>query len=89
MSLDRKDIRASLDADLHAALKEICDLDGVTTAEFIESLLAPIIRKRIHDTIELADRLRRVGISRNDLDNTPDQSLAARLAMVDPLKGRR
>lgn len=68
MSLERKDVRASLDADLHAALKEICDLDGVTTAEFIEALLAPVLRKRIHDTIELSDRLRRIGISRNEAE---------------------
>jgi len=75
MSLERKDVRASLDADLHAALKEICDLDGVTTAEFIEALLTPVLRKRIHDTIELSERLRRIGISRNGRDNTADQPL--------------
>ena len=72
MSLERKDVRASLDADLHAALKEICDLDGVTTAEFIEALLAPVLRKRIHDTIELSDRLRRIGISRTSSEIPPE-----------------
>lgn len=78
MSLERKDVRASLDADLHAALKEICDLDGVTTAEFIEALLVPVLRKRIHDTMELSERLRRRGISGRDPDNTPDQALTGR-----------
>lgn len=63
MSLERKDIRAKLDPELHAALTEICALDGVEIAEFIESLLVPVIRKRCSDAIALAQALERQGIS--------------------------
>ena len=63
MSLDRKDIRAKLDPELHAALVEICSLDGVEIAEYIESLLVPVIRKRCSDAISLARALREAGFS--------------------------
>lgn len=63
MSLERKDVRAKLDPELHAALTEICALDGVEIAEFIESLLVPVIRKRCSDAIALARVLRETGFS--------------------------
>jgi hypothetical protein len=63
MSLERKDVRAKLDPELHAALVEICALDGVEIAEFIESLLVPVIRKRCCDAIALAKTLERQGFS--------------------------
>ena len=66
MSLERKDVRGYLDADLHAALIAICEADGITSAEFIERLLVPVIQKRIHDAITLADFLQRHGITRSD-----------------------
>lgn len=65
MSLERKDIRAKLDPELHAALIEICAIDGVEIAVFIESLLVPAIRKRCSDAIELSKRLERAGFSGN------------------------
>lgn len=74
MSLERKDIRAKLDAELHVALVEICDLDGVTQAEFIEAVLVPVLRKRIHDAIALASAARRAGISGNVGEPLPDQA---------------
>ncbi len=62
MAAERKDIRAKLDDDMHAALKAICDLDGVDMGEFIELVLVPVIQKRIHAAIALADKLQRLGI---------------------------
>ena len=44
MALERKDIRAKLDPELHAALKAMCDLDGVDMGEWIEAQLVPVIR---------------------------------------------
>lgn len=63
MAIERKDIRAKLDDDVHAALKAICDLDEVEMGEFIEAVLVPVIRKRCHDAIVLADRLQRAGFT--------------------------
>jgi len=62
MALERKDIRAKLDADMHAKLKAICDLDEIDIGDFIETCLVPVIEKRVHDAIVLADRLQRAGI---------------------------
>ena len=63
MSLERHDVRAKLDPVDHAALVVICDLDGVTIAEFIERLPVPVIHKRVHDANLLASRFPQPGIS--------------------------
>lgn len=63
MSLERKDVRAKLDAELHAALNEICEQLGTTHADWIESIIAPVLRSRIAATLELADRFQRRGIT--------------------------
>lgn len=62
MAIERKDVRLKLDDDKHAALKAICDLDGVDMGVFIEQLLVPVIDKRVHDAIELAAKIQRLGI---------------------------
>lgn len=61
--LERKDIRAKLDPDRHAQLRAICDVDGVDMGDFIESVLLPVIERRVHAAIELAARLQRSGIT--------------------------
>ena len=66
MSLERKDIRAKLDADRHAQLRAICEIEGVDMGDFIEAVLLPVIERRVHDAIELAGRLRRLGITGNE-----------------------
>jgi hypothetical protein len=66
MALERKDVRAKLDPELHAALAEMCALDGVEIAEFIESLLVPVIRKRCSDAIALSRALQKTGFSGTD-----------------------
>lgn len=40
MALERKDIRAKLDADTHAMLKAICDFDEIDMGEYIEARAA-------------------------------------------------
>lgn len=62
MSLERQDVRAKVDPDVKRALKIYCDLKGLTEAEFLESLIEPVVRQFIHDSIEAADELRRQGI---------------------------
>lgn len=66
MSLERKDIRAKLDPDKHAQLRAICDTDGIDMGDFIEAAPLPLIKKRVHDAIELATRLQGLGISGNN-----------------------
>lgn len=63
MAIERKDVRAKLDDDMHIALKAICDLDGVDMGEYIEQLLVPVIQKRVHDAMVLAEKLQRLGIA--------------------------
>lgn len=63
MSLERKDIRAKLDPDKHAQLRAICDIDGLDMGDFIESVLLPVIDRRVHAAIELAAKLHRLGMS--------------------------
>jgi hypothetical protein len=63
MSLERKDVRTKLDAELHAALKVFARLDGFTEAEWVERVLVPEIRRRIGDATVAAAELARLGIS--------------------------
>lgn len=63
MCLERKDIRAKLSADLHAKLKAICELDGIEMSDWVEQVIVPVIEKRAHDAIELAQRLQRLGFA--------------------------
>mgnify|MGYP000016365547 FL=1 len=61
MSLEREDVRAKLDHDMHRALKAICDAEGVTIAEFVENLLVPVITRRVHEATLIADAVRGLG----------------------------
>ena len=70
MSIERKDIRSKLDHDAHAKLKAICDIDGVDMGEFIESVLLPVIEKRVHDAMMLSNELARQGITGNKRESS-------------------
>ena len=48
MALDRKDVRAKLDPDIHAALIVILDADGTDIAAYIESELTRFVSQRVH-----------------------------------------
>lgn len=78
MTLDRQDIRAKLDADDHRALVCICNLDGVTIAEFIEQLIVPVVRKRIHDANLLAAEFPITGVSGSDRESAGMPAKGAR-----------
>lgn len=71
MGLERKDVRTYLDADVHRALTAICDQDGVSVADFVESVLVPVIMRRCHDAISLERKLREAGITRMLSDSGP------------------
>jgi hypothetical protein len=63
MALDRVDVRAKVDPDMHEALVAICDAKGVTLGEFIEALLVPEIKRLVHEANVIADKLRRTPAS--------------------------
>jgi hypothetical protein len=66
MSHERQDVRGKLDPDMKDAFRVMCDIKGVTEAEFIESILVPVIEQFVHDSIAAADELRRRGITGNN-----------------------
>lgn len=63
MSLERKDVRAKLDPEVHEALTILCEVDAVDIGEFIERELVRVIRQRLHDASVLAARTSHLGIS--------------------------
>jgi len=58
MSLERVDVRAKLDPDVHEALVAICDAKGLTLGEFVEALLVPEIKRLVHEANVITERLR-------------------------------
>ena len=62
MSLERQDVRFKLDAVVHGQLRAICDSDGVDINDFVEKIVVPVVKKRVHDAIELANRLHKAGL---------------------------
>lgn len=65
MALERKDIRAKLDPDMHAALSVLCDVDGCDLGEFIEREIVRVVLKRCHAASVIAERTARLGINGN------------------------
>jgi hypothetical protein len=61
VSLERQDVRAKLDPDMHEALVAICDAKGLTVGEFIEGLLVPEIKRLLHEAHCIASRTRGPG----------------------------
>lgn len=48
MALDRKDVRAKLDHDDHAALVRIADADNIDIAALVERVLVNYISRELH-----------------------------------------
>lgn len=65
MALERKDIRAKLDPDMHMALTVLCEVDAVDIGEFVERELVKVIRERVHAATVIAQRTERLGITGN------------------------
>jgi hypothetical protein len=62
VSLERKDIRAKLDPDMHRALTVIADAEHVDIGEFVERELVRIIRDRVHAATVIAEETAGLGI---------------------------
>lgn len=70
MSLDRKDVRSKLDPDMKSGLELLCEIDGVTELQFIEAVLVPVIRKRIHDATVISAKATLLGLTGNRRENS-------------------
>ena len=49
MSLERKDVRTKVDADVHEAMVRICRARGIEIAAFVESILVPEVKRIVHE----------------------------------------
>lgn len=63
MALERKDVRAKLDAHMHKALAIICDADHVDINDWIEQLIVNEIRRRVHEAQSIAAETADLGIT--------------------------
>lgn len=63
MALERKDVRAKLDAHMHKALTIICDADHVDINDWIEQLVVNEIRRRVHEAQSIAAETADLGIT--------------------------
>lgn len=78
MALERKDVRAKLDPEIHADLVDICEVDGVDIAEFVERLIIAAVRQRFHEATLLVERKTcrgRSGINRESPAEAPVRDL--------------
>ncbi len=63
MSLERKDVRAKLDPELHEALAVLADIDQIDIGSFIEREIVRVIRARLQVASETHERTAHLGIS--------------------------
>lgn len=66
MSLERKDLRLKLDADIHAGLALISDVTERDMGLIAESLIVEFVRRRLHEASVLTDKAKRLGIAGSD-----------------------
>lgn len=70
MALDRKDVRAKLDAEMHEALTVISDADHLDIGEWVEELIVRELKRRIHDASVIAERTAHLGITGKSRDDS-------------------
>lgn len=66
MGIPRKDVRATLDAEVHGALSVYADIDRLTVAEYVEKLIVADVSKRVAAHIEADAPLRELGLIRRN-----------------------
>lgn len=64
MSLERKDLRIYLDADMHAGLAILADQDRIEMRELAEKIVREYVLDRVHDAIVIAEKAERAGLVR-------------------------
>ncbi len=68
MALDRKDIRAKLDPNMHRALTIICDADHMDICDWVEQLVVNEVRRRVHEAQSIAAEVSDLGITSHQRD---------------------
>lgn len=63
MALDRKDVRVKLDAEVHAMLVCVAEVDDADIAVWVEALVAAELKRRVHDARLIADQFPRAPVS--------------------------
>jgi hypothetical protein len=63
MALERKDVRAKLDAHMHKALTIICDADHLDITDWVEQLIVNELRRRVHEAQSIAAETSDLGIT--------------------------
>lgn len=72
MALERKDIRAKLDPDMHADLVDLCEVEGIELGEFVEREVIAAIERRVHAATLIVERRARRGKSGNRRESIPE-----------------
>lgn len=62
MSIERKDVRAKLDPEVHEALIAICDRDGLDIGEYVEREIEKIVMSEMHKYMLSRSKFDRLGI---------------------------
>lgn len=65
MALERKDVRAKLDAHMHKALTIICEADHLDITDWVEQLIVQELRRRVHEAQSIAAETSDLGITGN------------------------
>lgn len=63
MSLERKDVRFKLAADVHGALTVLSECAQVDIGEFVEMIIQREVMRRVHEASVIAERAARLGIT--------------------------
>lgn len=65
MSLERKDVRLYLDAEVHEALAVLADLGRQEIKELAEQIITAEVIRRVHAATVVAEKTARLGIVRS------------------------
>lgn len=63
MSLERKDVRFKLDAEMHQALGVLAEIAQVDIGEFCEQIVRGEVVRRVHEATVISERTARLGIT--------------------------
>lgn len=70
MGVDRKDVRAAVDEEVHRALVIFAKRDGITVAEYVEKLIQADVSEKVEVVSGAYHELARAGL----VGKTPDSS---------------
>ena len=69
MSLERKDVRFKVDADVHQAIAVLSEVAQADIGEWIEMVVIREVTRRIHEASVIAERTARLGITGSGRDS--------------------